>query len=464
VAYNPGVTDRSGEIRAAGKMSLGAGIAQGAAEGYKAYQQNTLRNKALQGENNGLLSVFMNDPEARKYAPEGLEKFIDKSIKGGGLSLNDNVQLNGLLNTAIATKSAIQKQKGEAQDQQMKAQQMEQNRFIMAEQMRKQEIAKQNQDQLEKLRRIAALGRTNGVLTPEAQAETQRTLDNPWIKARLDADAAGIQLDDNTAAQFVIANQKKPGLNIEKYRENVLGPNGEIIRTDEVAIDAATGLPIGRGMIQQPPKVLHSEDELVNIANRTEEGKHRMKAAVEFNSSVASGAEAAQAALPNLQEIERLYANGVTSGFGQDFLTSAGAAALRMNIGDAKSQADKEQLQKLLTSTALGTAQGMKGEGTISNFEREMIAKASADVGKSPEANLRIIRLARAAHERQIDMEKMRQDLEDQGLDTPKIKAKLERWRMQNPLGEYVTKIKAEAEKPSPAAAPKLPEGWKFTP
>lgn len=137
--YAPGINDISGTLRAQGKIAQAQGIAGGMQEGYQAYAQNKARNAALTGQNEALLKAFSVDDETKKYAPEGIDKFIEKSIKGGGLSLNDSMTLNGMLNTALATKGHIQEQKLKAQEGAMREQQLKASQQVMVQQQRDQE-------------------------------------------------------------------------------------------------------------------------------------------------------------------------------------------------------------------------------------------------------------------------------------------------------------------------------------
>lgn len=113
-------------------MALGQGIA----EGFNTFMQNKTRNTALQKQNEALIKAFMVDEETKKYAPEGLDKFIDKSISGGGLSLKDNIALNGMLNTTLATKREIQEQNLKAQEGAMMKQRLQASAEMMKQQER----------------------------------------------------------------------------------------------------------------------------------------------------------------------------------------------------------------------------------------------------------------------------------------------------------------------------------------
>jgi hypothetical protein len=177
VPYNPGVTDISGQLRAEGKRARTSGIAQGALGGFQAYEQNKFRNQVLQGENEGLLKAFMSDPETAKYAPGELEKFIEKTQKGGGLSLKDNIQMNGMLNATLKTRAVIEQQKEATQMRQVREQEMAARALKIQEAQREQEA-------VAKLQRLAQAqqGVGSGVLRADVQDRNATQLQDPLIR------------------------------------------------------------------------------------------------------------------------------------------------------------------------------------------------------------------------------------------------------------------------------------------
>lgn len=172
--YAPGVEDISGQLRAQGKLAQSQGITGGVTGGFLEFQQNKLRNQVLQGENEGLLKAFMSDPQTAKYAPDGIDKFIEKTTKGGGLSLKDNLQLNGMLNTALKTRSVIDQQQEAAQMRQVREQEMKSRAMQI-------QSAQQEQAAVDRLRQLAQFGQGvgTGVLRPEVQAQKQAQLQDP---------------------------------------------------------------------------------------------------------------------------------------------------------------------------------------------------------------------------------------------------------------------------------------------
>lgn len=114
----------SGQIRAQGQLAKVQGVASGFSNGFQAYEQNKMRNQILQGENEGMLKVFMQDEETKKYAPAGIEKFLQKAESGGGMTLDDNIRFNGMLNSALKTRGVIDQQNQAQQQMEMQKQKM----------------------------------------------------------------------------------------------------------------------------------------------------------------------------------------------------------------------------------------------------------------------------------------------------------------------------------------------------
>ncbi len=408
--YAPQVQDISGQLRAQGKLAQTAGVADGLQQGFKSYQENTIRNKALTGQNQAMLGVFMKDPELKNYAPEGTDKYIEKMMNGGGLSLKDSIQLNGMLNTTLATKKAVQEQKDMEQMAEYRKAQMGQIQSQMASRQKDQEgVAKT-------LRDLA------GDVDPIAFARG--------------ASANGVSAA--TIADFLPkitdAVQQVP-LKTVDYRED--DPNTGT--TKQVTVNARTGQEMGRGTIMAQPRVYPTATEAADIEGAKKEAELNAAANAEVLKSTVDAAETAQARVPQLKEMLDLYEGGATSGFGQDFITRGGALGRQLGIIDPKKQADAETLKSAFAREALmGANQLIKGQGSITENERKTIKDASASLDKSPEANLRIIRYSKAIGDRALDIEDERQRLLDGGDKPAAVAEKLRRYRTSHPLAEYL--------------------------
>jgi len=130
MAYNPGVVDRSGEILAQSRMAAGSSLLQGLTGGIETYRKNRLQNQLLTGENDALLAGLqqlqgMGGAAIDNLAPAGMSKLIEKHTKGGGLGLNESMQLNAMLNTTLKTAQAGQQMQAQQLNQQIAAQQLQ---------------------------------------------------------------------------------------------------------------------------------------------------------------------------------------------------------------------------------------------------------------------------------------------------------------------------------------------------
>lgn len=256
----------------------------------------------------------------------------------------------------------------------------------------------------------------------------------------------GLQAVDSMLSRM--SAPPKPEKALDPVGIRSVGPNGEPV---EVTFDRISGRQLAEGPVGQNKYVLTPKEQ-IEVAGATESVKQDAQKASDFVTSVADAAEGAQATLPQIKTIRELYSAGAKSGFGQEFVTAAGSLATRLGIGDPAQQANREELQKLLANTALQTSQQlMKGAGAVSNYERELVNKASAEVGKTPAANLRIIKLTEALAERSIAAELERQKLVDEGKSTTSVAESLRRWRTSNPLEKFIERNdKAETLKAAP--------------
>jgi hypothetical protein len=375
-AYNPQVQDRSGELLAQGISSAADSVAQG----MQAYQQNKLRNQAIQGENDALLKLFAQDPDLKKYAPEGLEKFVERSVKGGGLSLKDNVQLNGMLNTTLKTKGVIQEQAMQRQQQEMNKKAMEMQQIQMAELQRKNAILQEQQAQLEKLKQFSNLSRTNGVLKADVQdGMTKEMQTNPFLQAQMQAMRAGGAMAPDTLAQYVAATGRQGGVDYEKYRED--GADG---KTYEVTVDKRTGKPVAKGTIHQPPAAPDVPDPLVRDV---------------FNDFAKDRTERVQPALDAIRsnrEIEKLLNTEdgkiISGAFAKpELLFKRAANALG---ADYKEVATTQQLGAHVAKNVANIIKAF-GSGTgLSDADREYAMKAAGgDITMDEKAIKEIIRI-----------------------------------------------------------------------
>lgn len=166
-----------------------------------------------------------------------------------------------------------------------------------------------------------------------------------------------------------------------------------------------------------------------------EEGKKTVEDAHKYVGEVRDSAEASRIQSGSINRIRELYKQGATSGFAQNVLTQAGAAMARITGKETKI-ANQQELEKNLGNIMLRTSQElMKGGGSVSNFERELVAKAQANPNLSPQANLQILDVMQKLADRNIALEKERIRLDDLGVSTTQISRELAKMRDSMDIG-----------------------------
>jgi hypothetical protein len=455
VPYNPGVEDRSGQLRAQGKIAQVGGIAEGLADGFRAYQQNKVRNQALQGENDGLLKVFMQDPDMAKYAPEGTDKFLQKVQQGGGLTLDDNIRLNGMLNTAIKTKGAIQQQALQAEQ----TKQAEMQRQMIAAQM--QQIA---QAQMQEKADEQALSLALQQFNPQQPAPEIPKLDMSGLRPNAGGpqlDASGLEAPDAPPAaraafdpnaflrEYFTKGGSTRGLDRVDTALRMLMPQkagkavepGTIRSVDEkgnpidITIDKLTGNVLGGGPVTQPPRPYRTAQEELDAEMAKTEGSERAKSVSSIIDGVRTQGEAARMTKADIADIKALYDEGATSGFGQAWVTKAASIFGRAGFGDSKALATQQALDTALNRFILSQSKVLgQGQGAMSDFERRLFEESSASPNRSQQANLLLLSAMEGISERAEKMDAERLKLEDEGIPREKIAKRLERMRAEIPI------------------------------
>lgn len=430
--YTPSPSDyTAGQSKANATISGGNSIAQGLNRWFENDRQDTQTRAQVAG----LLPTYGNDfknPEDQKL----IEKFINHKS-----NYKDNAYLLGVLTTNKQAKEDQQRQQfGAMQLQALQSQQAERQRQIrFGQQLDAQNAnpyifnnATQNDPYLALARGVR--GATGQTMTPESLAT-------------------------NVIGKEIAAATRPPIAPI-KYDDVVNGVPTTITR------DPRSGQVIGSAPAR---RAYASPEEQALTASLTTQATEQAKNASELVTGITNNAETAQAQLPRFQQIKDLYAKGVSSGFGQDAMNTMSSAAFRLGLVKPGELADKEQLGKLLASDALtNAAQMLKGQGSVSDNERKSLAAMSAELGKSPQANLRILAYSEAIARRSVDMEKERQRLADQDFSLVKQADHLRRWRMDHPVGTYISKednsaMDAPVVHAGPST-PSLPDGWKIVP
>ena len=150
--------------------------------------------------------------------------------------------------------------------------------------------------------------------------------------------------------------------------------------------------------------------------------------------NVSNTAESARSQLGAISRIEDLYKQGVTSGFLQPIVTQARSAFGRFGLG-GEGLANQQQFEQQLNMVKMEFGKEMmKGGGSVSNFERNLITDATANPSLLPEANLKILGVMKQAANRSVKLQELRNSLEDQGKSKVEIAREIERARDKMPL------------------------------
>jgi hypothetical protein len=150
---------------------------------------------------------------------------------------------------------------------------------------------------------------------------------------------------------------------------------------------------------------------------------------------IGDAAESSRVAAGSLKRISDLYGQGATTGFGQPVLSAAQAALSRMTGKNVK-LATQQQLEKELNNLVMEQGRAlMKGGGAVSNYERELIAKSTANPSLDPQANLAILGVMQRVNERNVALDRRRIELDEQGKTGPEIARELRKLRDSMSVG-----------------------------
>jgi hypothetical protein len=442
-AYAPGVTDISGQLRAQGKVAQAQGIAQGISGGYQEYAQNRARNAALQGQNEGLIKAFMQDEETKKYAPEGVEQFIEKTIKNGGLSLSDNIRFNGMLNSALATKGHIQDQRLKAQEGAMREQQLKASQQVMVQQQRDQEALAKSLAQF---------------MPPDDTAEAPAFDPARFLQIYSKSGGSPQSIERVDAVLKMLGPQRSPMFDVEKIRS--ADEKGNPI---EIAVDKRTMREVARGPISQPQRpVLSPEEEAAK-----QELLQRGESAHKFNEGLLEAGKAASSNIASYDRAVKLL-DTVRTGTAADAELMVRRAAETAGLIDKGSVAKAEELQQLLGDQVLKRVNQTKG--AISDTEMGLFEKWSAAMNKTPEGNVAIFTALKKVEERNRAIARDVQAMRKAGKKATEIQDAINEKILEMPIFDAKDESVLGGVAPAPAgnarevdgSLPRLPAGWKI--
>lgn len=384
---------------------IGRGIenaASGISQGIQQYAQNKQMASRDIAE---FEAVAQSNPQLlQTLQGEGVSKEVSsafKKLQSGGVGSKDAA----ILSSFARTYTAGQQAQRAAQLQQMQ----------LAEAQRTQ-AAGQRLGMLNQY--MGGVGQ--GILRPEVQQQMKGMAADPTMSAAAKIYQATGQIPSaKDLMDYAEVQAKMSGKGANQLQEVVL-PSG-----------AKAAFNPNTGVFSVLPR---SSSEAAAVAGAEAEAQLSAKDAQTLLTDISERGEAASARLSAINRIRDLYKEGATSGFGQPILTKARAAFARLGLGN-EGLATQQQFEKEINSVnLLLSKEALKGGGSVSNFERELVQNAQANASLDPAANIAIFDALAHIDERNQRLAKMRNDLEDQGLTTVEIAKRIRRERDKSPI------------------------------
>lgn len=281
---------------------------------------------------------------------------------------------------------------------------------------------------------LGGAGAALGVASQLTQAKQQAELDQQKL-ALAKKQAQDERLRLSIMQMQAMADSQRTGKVIQPASFRATGPNGEPI---DVTIDTMTGQQIASGPINTPPRAYRTPQEEADAAGMAAESKAEADSAVAFLDGVGSAAEAADNALAKYSEVEELLNRDTTkTGFGQDTITGIRSAMSR--VFPDQDLKDQQKLESLLAEDGLiETRTLLKGQGAVSNAERDRIDRVALNAKKDKESLKELLRLRKAAAQRALAAQEVRVELEGQNLGAREIKKRLNSWYRDNPYSAFI--------------------------
>lgn len=273
----------------------------------------------------------------------------------------------------------------------------------------------------------------NTVIGLGQQAAAQRMKERELAVSEQNALA---NLQQANAGIMAARRERGGGKAIDPVSVRSVGPNGEPI---EVSVDRITGQVISQGPVSQP-KYVRSPQEEAEAAGLIE----TIKRDVAFLDTIPQQAVEADSNQNTVNELRDLLNRDTTqTGSLQGYITDLRSLGKRLGFPDAD-LADQQRMESLISEDPLRqTQQFLKGQGQVSNAERDRIDRLALNANKDKKALLELLDYRDALAARARGAEQERQRLFDSGKKAGEIAEGIRRWYSKN----TVTKILSEQRK-----------------
>lgn len=449
--YAPGVQDISGQIRAQymmqGRGALGQGIAS-MAEGFAKQKEEM---QALQSKIKGFEAVIKNDPESF-----GLdEEKVDALLTG-----NPNETTRQKAQRIQSFVEATMTQKTLKQAEMARVAQEKENQLRQAQIEQIQATAAQRKNDADILNKVF------GSMGPRTTSEAGEVVSaNVPLFSKANSMAPTVSATGEIAPATTPALQSsvadisqfstKPvsvqgkfderdilpllgGLSTEGFQKiapflKTLNPSSrkpdlelQRVGAEEFAFSPGSGAAIP---LPKTPERLAKEKEA------EESAKLSAKSADDLLNDVSSSAETGRQTSSDVNRVIELYGAGAKSGFAQPVFTGVRSALARITGEDSEIRNQQELEQKINNIVLQKRRELMKGTGAVSDYETKSVEKAMANMGNTPGANIRILKVLQNAADRAVKLDELRLRYEEEGLTKVQIAKKLRADRAKMPIG-----------------------------
>lgn len=410
----------AGQSRAQAITNVGNSIAQGMNQWF----QNDKQDTQTRAQVAALLPQFadrLTNPEDKTL----LEKFINHK---------SNYKDNGYLLGVFATLKASDEDRAKQQYMQAQTALLQQQQRAQERQLAMQQTADAN------LKFAEDVGKNPFIYNNQSVARAKAITGDPLYSVANSARTFGL---DPALVERFSTSRYTPGASVlEPFTMTTTDAKGNPVHT---TINKRTGQIIGQGPVIPQAGTPQMQAETASLV---EQAKKEADSANTFLTDVTDSAENARVRASAIKRINALYDAGAQSGFAQGQLTDIQAALSRVGLGK-KGLSNQQQLNKELNTLVMETGRDlMKGGGSVSNYERSLIADSTANPSLDPAANRNILKVLGAIADRAVILDRERQKLDDQGLPQVEIAKRLRKLRDSIPVGiEELGSVK-------------LPAGW----
>lgn len=263
----------------------------------------------------------------------------------------------------------------------------------------------------------------------------------PYASPTIAAQEALVRGAPSETVQTYLSAQPKP----EAMQGTVISEQ-DLIDARARGIDlTATPLGGGRylatraGSVAAPTKFVRSPAEEAEAAALSTEAKAKAESAVKMVDETLAAGRTATDTMAKQMELRRLLESSSTqTGAGQEWLTLSRAYAKRFLGAPDKDLQDQQAVETLIAEDQfMVTKDLLKGQGSVSNFERQSINEAGLKASKDKGALLNLLSWREAATQRALAAAEVAATMDANGAKAVEIKREIDRFYRENPLSAF---------------------------